>query len=369
MKWFLIFLTANISACATVSDLLKHREIESTENSPATLARASEESELINAEKVLSRGRFEEARILFRDFSARKPQSIFYQSAKMGEAQALLGMGQPQESADMYREIYLRTLKEQPNIAAMALFNMSFAYESLGDDLKTVAALLDAKRMADNLPLETASAEIPARLAAVYGRQGRENEARTYLAEADKGIGRVMETKGSQLQKDWLAKTYFQMGSVSTNQLSADNFSDFVQGQKWVQVYLIKALKLEDPIWSQRSLEKLQEVYRDLYTQVESAQSRTQQNSLGADLLDLCDQAELYRPFEGRTANKLEAEFFKYIQEVRKKVEGHLYSGGETMPLTEESERRNSLKRSLPAKPKSNIPLPPKVVPSEDPNL
>ncbi|NUN04189.1 MAG: hypothetical protein HUU57_00385 [Bdellovibrio sp.] len=369
MKWLLVFLTANISACATVSDLLKNREAETSDNGVPNLTRASEESEIINAEKVLSRGRFEEARILYRDFSARKPQSVFYQSAKMGEAQALLGIGQPQESADLYREVYLKTLKEQPRIAAMALFNMSFAYEALGDDLKTVAALLDAKRMADNLPLETAYAEIPARLAAVYGRQGRDNEARLYLAEADKGIVKVMEAKGSQLQKEWLAKTYFQMGSVSTNQLSADSFGDFVQGQRWVQVYLIKALKLADPIWSQRSLEKLQEVYRDLYTHVESATSRSQQNGLGADLLDLCDQADLYRPLGGRTANKLETEFFQYIQEVRKKVEGHLYSGGETMPLTVESERRNSLKRSLPAKPKSNIPLPPKVVPSEDPNL
>ena len=369
MKWFLILLATNISACATVSDLFKNREVENAENSPATLARASEEGELINAEKVLSRGRFEEARILFRDFSARKPQSVFYQSAKMGEAQALLGMGNPQESADMYREIYLKTLKEQPNIAALALYNMSFAYEALGDDLKTVAALLDARRMSDHLPMETALSEVPAKLAAVYGRQGRDNEARIYLAEADKGITRVMEAKGSKLEKDWLAKTYFQMGSVSTNQLSADNFSDFVQGQKWVQVYLIKALKLEDPIWSQRSLEKLQEVYRDLYTHVESAPSRSQQNELGADLLDLSDQAELYYPIAGQKPNKLETEFFKYIQEVRKKVEGHLYSGGETMPLTEESQRRNSIKRSLPAQQKPNIPLPPKVVPSEDPNL
>lgn len=343
----------------------------------ARAQRASEEAEILNAEKVLEKDRYEEAGILFRDFQGRRSQSAFYQSARLGEAQSLEGLGRYQEATDLYRDIYLKTLKHQPEIAALALYRMSFAYEALGDDLKTVAALLDAKRIGEHLPVEVAQAEIPARLAAVYGRQGRDADAVAYLNEAEKGITKVMVEKGPHVKTDWLAKTYVQMGSVSTNQLSSDNFSEFAQGQKWVQVYLIKAMRLNDSTWSPRAQTKLQETYRDLYTQVESAKTRDVQNRLGGDLFDLMDQADLYRPIVGQKMNSYEQAFFAYLSEVRKKTEKLIYGSGETMSLTEESQKLNSLKRSgrvkadslLPEEKKPSIPLPPKVVPEEDPNL
>lgn len=373
MKWLPILIFTTALGCSHFNQRVANEEGRVISEAE----KAAEESELLNAEKVLVLGRFEDARILFRDFSGRKPVSRFYQSAKLGEAQALYGLGQFQQAADLYREVYLKTINEQPNIAGLALYHMSFAYEALGDDQKTVAALLDTKNFADSMPQEIAFAEVPARLAAAYARQGRENEAMSYLDQADKGIAKVMALKGPTLDKGWLAKTYFQMGSVSTNQLSQGNFSDFIQGQRGVQVYLIKALKLEDPRWSQKSLDKLCEVYRDLYRQVESASLRTEQNRLGGELLDLLDQAELYRPITSAGATKYEQDFFGYIQDVRKKVGGVVYSGDGLMPLTEESQRLNGLKRifpfskesPLPEPAKSTIPLPPKVVPTEDPNL
>ncbi|MEK2647141.1 tetratricopeptide repeat protein [Bdellovibrio sp. BCCA] len=365
MKWILIASVILLSGCAS---LFENRMSEE-EVAQIRAQKASEEAEVVNAEKVLEKARFEEARILFRDFQGRHSQSVFFQQARLGEAQSLEGLGRYQEAADLYRDIYLKTLKHQPEIAALALYRMSFAYEALGDDLKTVAALLDARRMGEHLPLEVAYAEVPARLAAAYARQNRENEALTYLNEAEKGISIVQQEKGANLRSDWLAKTYVQMGTVSTNQLSSDNFSEFVQGQKLVQVYLIKALRLNDSAWSPRALSKLQETYRDLYTQVESAKNRETQNSLGGDLFDLLDQAELYRPMTGQKMNSYENSFFAYLSEVRKKTEKIVYGSGGTMSLTEESAKLNSLKRGLPQTKKRSIPLPPKVVPEEDPNL
>lgn len=373
MKWLQILFLTTVLGCSHFSQ----RSAGEENTNASAMERASEDSELLNAEKVLALGRIEQARVLFKDFSGRKPVSRFYQSAKLGEAQALYGLGQFQQAADLYREIYLKTLNEQPNIAGLALYYMSFAYEALGDDQKTVAALLDTKNFADSMPPEIALAEVPARLAAAYARQGREQEAMAYLNQADKGIGKVIASKGPKVKNDWLAKTYFQMGSVSTNQLTRENFSDFIQGQRGVQVYLIKSLKLADEVWSQKSLDKLCEIYRDLYHQVESAPLRTEQNRLGGELLDLLDQADLYRPLQSAEATKYELDFFAFIQDVRKKVGGVVYSGEGTMPLTEESQRLNGLKRifpfskesSLPEPAKSTIPLPPKVVPTEDPNL
>ncbi|WP_374029399.1 tol-pal system YbgF family protein [Bdellovibrio bacteriovorus] len=332
--------------------------------------RASEEGEIGNAEKVLAAGRFEEARILFRDFQTRHAQSTFLHSARLGEAEALEGLGRYQESVELNREVYLKSLKYQPAIAALALYRMSFAYEALGDDEKTIASLLDAKRLGEHLSPEVREAEIPARLAVVYARQNREKEVEAYLNQAEKGIARLREELGPQLKKDWLAKTYVQMGSVSTNQLSVENFEEYARSQRWVQIYLIKALKLNDAVWSPRALAKLQETYRDLYTQVESASGREQQSQLGATLVELVDQAELYKPILGQKMNTYEQGFFSFLAEVKKKTETLLYQSGETMGLTEESQQLNSLKRLPRAKESAKpLPLPPKIVPSEDPNL
>ncbi|KHD88073.1 MAG: hypothetical protein OM95_11175 [Bdellovibrio sp. ArHS] len=374
MKKYLILLPIVLGGCAT---LLGQRPATEAEQAALLAKKAAEEAEIKNAEKVLEIGRFKEAQILFKDFYGRHQQSSYYQAARLGEADALHGMEEYQKAAALYRDIYLRTIQEQPDIAALALYKMSFTYEALGEDDKTIAALLDAKKLSDQLPVEVAEAEIPARLAAIYGRQGREQEAVDYLGQADKGVAKVMQQQRTQVQPGWLAKTYFQMGLVSTNQLSEQNFSDFAQGQRWIQVYLFKAMKQDDETWSARAQEELQKIYRDLFTQVESSQNRDMQSRMGGDLLDLMDQAELYKPILGQKETSYEKSFFSYLVEVRKKLDKVLYGSGETMSLTEESQRLNSIKRAgrvkadslLPEEKKSPIPLPPKVVPEEDPNL
>ncbi|ASD62219.1 tetratricopeptide repeat protein [Bdellovibrio bacteriovorus] len=340
--------------------------------------RATELAQITNAEKVLNNGSFDQSLILYKEFQGLHPQSTFLQAARLGEAQSLAGLERWQEALELYRDITVKTRNYQPEIAAQALYRMSFAYEAQGDDLRTVSTLLDAKKLGQYLPLETALAEIPARLAIVYGRQDREDDAVAYLNEAERGIEKVQAEKGTELPKEWLAKTYVQMGGVSTNQLGVQNFSAFVRGQKLVQIYLFRAVRLNDTNWSTRAKTRLQETYRDLFTVVESQrEQRRLQSALGAELLGLIDQAELYRPPTGQKMNSHETEFFAFLADVRKKTEDIVYTNDEVMGLTEESQRLNSLRRSgrvkadslLPAEEKATIPLPPKVVPSEDPNL
>lgn len=351
-----------------------------TRNAPdeSEIQRASELSHFTNAEKILNKGSFDQSLILFKEFQGLYPQSTFVQAARLGEAQSLAGLERWHEALTLYRDVSVKTRNYQPEIAATALYQMSFAYEAQGDDLKTVSSLLDAKKLGQYLPLETAVAEIPARLAIVYGRQDREDEALAYLNEAEKGIEKVQSERGSELSGDWLAKTYLQMGGVSTNQLGVGNFSAFVRGQKMVQTYLFRALRLNDANWSPRAKNRLMETYRDLMNVVEATiDQRSLQSALGAELLGLVQQAELYQPASGQKMNSHEVEFFSYLKDVRKKAEGIVYSNDEVMGLTEESQRLNSLRRSgrvnvdalLPEEEKAIIPLPPKVVPSEDPNL
>lgn len=338
----------------------------------------TEKNEILNSEKLLSEGRFEEAKASYSLFQNRHPHSQFFQSARLGEAQAQQGLGHYKEAADLYREVNLATIEYQPEIAALASYQMSYAYEALGEDHKAVAALLDAQRLADHLPAPIALAEIPARLAAAHGRQGHDEEAVKYINEADRGILKINTEIGLKLKKDWLGKTYVQMGIASTNQLSPESFDDFVAGQKWVQIYLIKAMRLNDSTWSARAQGMLQETYRDLYTQLMSVKdNRELQKSIGGDLFDLIDQADLYKPLADQKMNSYETVFYSYLAEIRKKTESALYGTDPLMGLTQESERLNSIRRSgrvkvdslLPEEKKSTISFPPKVVPSEDPNL
>lgn len=379
MKNYLLTLFILLSSCAHFTQVTTSDEPQAAMD-PTKIAKqkAAEEMEVINAEKVLAQGRFEEARILFRDFQVRYPQSTFFESTRLGEAQCLEGAGRPQDAVNLYRDVFLKTEKYQPDIAALSLYRMSFAFDALGDDAKVVAALLDAKQRGANLPVEVVLAQIPAKLATVYARQNRDAEAFAYLNEAEKGIARVVLEKGKDLKADWLAKIYVEMGSVSINQLSVENFEDFVKSQKIVQVYLLKSLKQNDSTWSTRGLMRLRETYQALFTLLESAKKyQGMQSRVGGSFFELMGQADLFMPMFDQKRTSYETDFYKYLSEVRKKVENILYGGGETMMLTEESQRLNSLKRSgrvkvdsyLPEEQKSFIPLPPKVVPSEDPNL
>ncbi|WP_413559054.1 tetratricopeptide repeat protein [Bdellovibrio sp. HCB209] len=341
--------------------------------------RLIEERDLHTAQETLVAGNFAQAQKQYKLFQETYPVSSFYQASRIGEAQALEGQGKWVEAAAIYRDVILKTRNLQPDIAALALYRNSFCEEALGDDQKTVANLLEAQSLRTALPMTVGYAEIPARLASAYSRIGREKEANKYLNEAEQGIAKIRkETDPAKLDKDWLVKTYVQMGSVSTNQLSAENFESFVASQKYVQIYLIRALELNNSRWSPTALKQLQTTYNELYLQVEAVkQNRSQQANLGGSLVELIDSAELYRPLAGQTPNSYQIEFFTLTSDIRKKTERLLYQGHESMGLTEESKKLNSIKRSgrtkadalLPEEQGSSKKMPSKPAIGEDPNL
>lgn len=350
--------------------------------SEASIASAKEQRDYDNAEKSLASGKFADSLILFKEFQNLHPQSRYRQSARMGEAKSLEGLSQWDEAVKIYNDVYLKTVKYQKDIAALAMYNLSFCYEALGDDAKAISSLLDAKKMGSELKPEVALAEIPARLAMLYGKFDRQESARQYFIEAEMGIKKVTESKKDSLNKEWIIKTYYQMGTISTNQLSVDSFSQVVQGQKYAQIYLIRALEYPDSPWAIRALTQLKETYQNMLNTLKNvgadsggALARQEiQNSLGSDLTDLVNQAELYRPLAEDKMNPLQVDFFGFLKIVLTQTEQILYSGKETMGLTPESEKLNSINRVLPARKKSPISLPPKeapakVVPKEDPNL
>lgn len=329
---------------------------------------------LENAQKVLDLGRYSDAKILFKDFQFKYPRTKFLFASKIGEMDSLIGLGEYTEGIKIGRDIIIKNISDNPAIAALVMYKLSFAYEAVGDEPKAVSTLLDAKKFAADLPPHVAYAEIPARLASLYARQYRDAEVNQYLDEAEKGIEKLRTTSVDR-EMPWLGKTYVQMGMISTNQLSSDNYENVVASQKAVQKYLLRALKLNDVRWSEQALVKLRENYGALSMQISLEKNPDRRSQLAGDFYDLIAQSKLYRP--RKEGNKFESEFFQYLAVLEKDTERVLYSNAPRNFLTPESESLNSLKRAgsmrndrtLPAGGKSSIKTPYKVIPSEDPNL
>lgn len=381
-SYFCIFVFMPLTISCSIIPKIEGRFSDQNKINEAKFKQGIEEVEINNAEKELSMGHVEEALERFSIFQEEYAQSPFFQSARLGEAQSLEGLGHWAESEKIYRDVYFKTMNNQPQIAALALYRLSFVYESLGDDLKTLTTLLDCKKYSDHLPEALAKATIPARLATAYIRLRHQNEALKYLALAQKGIDQL-KSQNKKITSSWLGNIYFQMGSISTNQLSNENYEQATDIQKMVQVYLLKAIMLNDPVWSERSVAQMKSTYQDLFnTFALPISSRSKKNIMGGCLIDLIEQAELFKTTEDGKLNKFENEFFTFLSVIRLKTENILYQPKETNFLTEESEMLNSIRRigrrtikelrdaerKIPSINSDSLPLE-KAPVAEDPNL
>lgn len=213
-------------------------------------------------------------------------------------------------------------------------------------------------------------AEIPSRIAMIYAKESNSAEAARWLVQAEKGLKQVFDSHNGPLTDNWLAKIYFNMGSISTNQLSADNILAIIQGQLTVQKYLIRSLQFNDETWSTRAQLKLQKIYLDLWTSIDGLVEpsgydalvaakikRDEQLRLAVPFLELIKDAQLYHPFREGVTNEYQKKFFEYLDSLQGRVELLLQSPIYTPRV---------------AKPSKKLPMPKnpiKVVPSEDPNL
>lgn len=362
----LLVLSIFFLFCGCVSQQKRLDEIERNR-----MQEVQEKSEITNAEKLFQQGAFDKALIQFRSFSNTKPSSKYWAQAKLGEADVLQELGKKDEALALLRNLRDLSLKDNPPVAALASYKMSFIYEEKGDEQKTLASLLESHALSDSLPEEIALAEIPARLAVQYSRMGKHKEALQWLEKADRGLKKSVEVLG--FNREWVSKTYYQMGRVSTLQMDADNFFSTIEALRIVQVYHLKSLKLDDPRWSPRSLAALKENYSLLFGQLKkmnedvrsSAENKTR---AGAALTSLLVDAELYKPLKDVATPQTENDFYSYVDKMKNKIRIIAFKTDAGMGLTTEAKERNSLKKNLNFEdPEAYLP---RAVPdSEDPNL
>lgn len=355
----ILILAGFVSACS----LMSRRTQETTLPAPDT-------RDFQRLEQQMKAQSFEAALGTAKDFKDNYPYSLKLQKVRFLEATALEELGRWSEAADTYKAISVISSKNQPEIAAMSIYRLSFVYESLGDNQRVIASLFEAAKYHQYLPIEVIQAEIPSRLAMIYAKENSAKEATKWLGEADKGLKRTLENRTEPLTNDWLAELYYNMGSISTEQMSADNIQTIIQGQAAVQKYLIRSLQYRDATWSAKALKKLKNTYLDLWQAIEKYPEPTgyepivaqkmkkdAQVQLAGPFVDLMRDAELYRPGAEQKSNSYQTEFFNFIDELQTRARTVLDSAVLT-PLMPGRDK-------TPQKPRGPV----KIVPSEDPNL
>lgn len=291
----------------------------------------------------------------FRQFQIKNPSSIYFQAARFGEAWSLEQTEMLNEALQIYQSVMALSKPQWPRLYARSLYRSSFVYEALGEDVKLIATLVESRNLAEDLPAEAVLAEIPSRLSMIYSKINRTEDAQKYLKEADRGLRQLLATQ--KVSSEWLAKIYFQMGSLKLSSMSADNLPYFIQSQKTVQRYLLSSISYNDSVWSEMALKKMSENYAQIWAQIESyretqkgssfdrVENQRQQFYVLGEYLKMVSEALQLKPLDELRMNLYQVKTFSFLEEAEKKSYDFLYSKFDRMSLTEESLRLNDVKR------------------------
>lgn len=314
------------------------------------------DSQVSQAENQLDQQNYVGASAAFAKYESEFPQSVYLNRSKLGHARALQGEKKFTEAIQLYREIIDSSLDQNPEFEALACFYSSYSYEALGDEPRTLTALTTAKSFSQYLPREIAFAELPARLAAYYKRNGDETSARKYFVQAERGMATLLSDDNEKNRKI-KAKTYFKMGELSPSQIKPENLQARMNSLGFMQIFLLRSLELADSEWSPRALENLQLNYQEIWnamqqipkdkeldpTAAERLQQEAQIKSL-YQILDLIQRLKVYRHPENIQEGVATRELFLFLAKIEAQAQQMLASS-EIQPLTPEAQKRQSLHR------------------------
>jgi tetratricopeptide (TPR) repeat protein len=333
-------------------------------------------------EAALEQQHYNEASALFARFEEEYPHSIYLNRSKLDHGRALAGEGKYSESLQLYKDVIDSSLELHPEFVGLASYYASFSYEALGDEAKTLASLKDAKTQAQFLPTAVAKAELPARMAAYYHRQGELDESRKYYREAEQGMTQLYQTD-TPADKKAKARTYFLMGVLSSNQVTIDNLPLQMDTLALTQIFLLRSVELNQNPWSTQSLENLEGNYRDIWNAIiqipknntldalaaEGEQREAQVRAIG-HLQELTQKMRVYQSPEQNKDNANEAALFNFLDQIDSHSQEMLASLTPNLPLTPEAQKRETLHREGVRDVSPNaVPKKDSAKPVVDPNL
>lgn len=348
MRWSWLLFGVTLFGCSTLRGPIKG--IEPTEQEKETYRQ-----HLTGAWSAFESGSFDTALEAFQSFEKKYPQTIAGFEARTGRARSLEALGRVNEALELYLDLSSGRLSSQAEWSAQAFYFQAGVYETIGNETQMLASLLDADRRKEFLPIEIKEAALPARLATAYLKAGDYDLARKKQSEARIGIKKLRATGRAQEQ---IAKIYYEMGGLSTEQLSVENFEFNLEGLELVQEFLLGAIELDRPPWAEKALAAYQSHIGHFWNLAMnppvsgaldySAQARARTalsakwvGELSAKIVQL---RQLQRGAEDKVGMQ-EQLLNDFLSGVEKKIQEVLYSGAGTLSLTPESAGRE-LKKS-----------------------
>lgn len=347
------------SGCTTIKKIF-------TEDESVTL-RERHQQMLKVYELDFEQKRYERCAADFKSFQKLYPQSEYLLASQIGEAQCLDGLEKYDQSQQIYLNVIEKSAAYFPELAAVATYNLSFIYERNQEDTKALALLLESRRVLHLLPDESASAQIPARIAMLYSKEGNGKESARYVLEADHQLKNLMEKWNLKQRSEFAPELYYKLGKTFVGELTEQNFKNYIAALIPAQQYQLKTMQYTQSPYAEKAFEYFKLNHELLWT-IASQQSREKQIEFASRYQDLLDEAEIYRPDNNNDMTYL-TKAFAIVDQQKIAVKKMIYQIYVKLPLTQDSlNKLNALKNET----EQNfhfVPSKNKLYPDEDPNL
>lgn len=238
-------------------------------------------SQISTGLKLFEDGKYEEAHKYFDAFLEKTPVSKVTPSALYYSGLAYLELGKFEEARDRFQSVLKLSDGKDSYMQAEALYQQSRVFEGLNDGAKALAFLLDAERRAQFLKRETATIEVPARIATLYARQNQEAIADRYYQRAEKGLAEL-KAAGVAGKTDWVARVLYGMGRISPRSVPASEFDGGLRSVRRAQGYLLRSVEENHSIWSARAQQEIEVIYNSLWKVIESTPLEPMEDKLAA---------------------------------------------------------------------------------------
>lgn len=344
----ILFLSFFAVACATMKS-----QMYSLSDKNYDLKWNFQRQELLEIDKLNHQKKSQDVLQKVASFRQKNRETPYYQASRLIEARAYYDMEQYQKALDVYEAILIETASQNEELWARARYESALCQEALGDPLKALALLLELERSSRDLPQEISMALLPVRIAALYMSMGRTAEAETFVERADLGVNFLMTELGTAGNKPVVSETLYRMGTIPFAPLTSSNFSNMMQVHMRSQVYLLRTMELDDPIWAARAHEDLVKIYKlDLdfiNTEWKAPEDKASRIQGLKDLHRLITESFYRRPTEAALWTASLKEFFSFAEPMEKQVSRQLMGQSATAPQKLEHKNRG-LKKVLPVK-------------------
>lgn len=318
---------------------------------------ASEEQTFTEGLNHMKEKEYEKAIESFTRFQAQHVTSRYTVAINYNWGLALEAIQRYPEAVEKYRFVIEIARGRAPLQEAQALYHMALCYEALGDDSKTIAALVDTSNRRQYFSEET-NVEVNARLAAAYARIGNERQADEYYGRAEKGLAIMKRKIDTREPPAWLGKALYNMGKMPLRSLTPDDFAAGLKPLERGQAWLLQAASLRDENWSPKASSELIQAYRDAWKLIEDVPLGTSDDQMlnvkeqqdkkiemAVTLHEALSKLKLEKLTEDRGEPKEIAEVFAYVEKLEADLDALIASRPVQQGLTPAAQKREGIKR------------------------